>query len=307
MKILPNPQKSENISGLFVIGKNSKIFCENEYLSQAERLADLIYGSCGYFLQFTDVIEEAQIIFSRDDALNDEGYVVMISEGVATVTFKDIRGCFYAVETLRQVFRLGVKQDQITCADCYVEDSPKFAYRGLMVDLSRHFFGLDTLKKIVELMSQVKLNVLHLHLTDDQGFRLQIDKYPLLNEIASVRDGSEVEHDGETYVDDVPHGGYLTKQDVRELVAFAKEHCVDVVPEIDIPGHTVAALAAYPQLSCTGGVSEVRKKWGVSKEILCAGNDDVYKFVCDVLDEVCELFPAPYVHLGGAQGQVVQL
>lgn len=299
MKVLPFPQKSENISGSFVINDNAKIFCDGEFISQAERLADLVYHSCGFFLQFTDVIQEAQIIFAKDSQLNVEGYVIMINQGVATITSSDKRGCFYAVETLRQIFDLDSAQEQIVCNDCYIEDYPRFSYRGLMLDIARHFFDLNVLKQLVELMSQVKLNVLHLHLTDDQGFRLQIDKYPLLTEIASVRDGSEVIKDGESYIDDVPHAGYLTKEDVKELVSFADAHNVTIVPEIDIPGHFVAALAAYPQFSCTGTVSEVRKKWSASKDILCAGNDGAYDFVKDVLDEVCELFPSQYIHLGG--------
>lgn len=299
MKILPNPQKAENVSGSFVIDGNAKMFCDRAFTAQAELLADLVYESRGFFLQFTDVIAEACIIFAKDDALPHEGYVIMISRGVATVTASDAAGCFYAVQSLRQVFNLDVKQSVISCADGYVEDSPRFEYRGFMLDISRHFFGVDVIKTVIELMSQVKLNVLHLHLTDDQGFRLQIDKYPLLTEIASMRSGSEVNKDGKRYVDDVPHGGYLTKDDVKELVSFAAARNVEIVPEIDLPGHFVAAIAAYPELSCTGNVTEVRKKWSVSKDILCAGNDKVYEFVNDVLDEVCELFPSRYVHLGG--------
>lgn len=298
MKILPNPQKSENISGSFVLNDNSMMFCDAEFMSQAERLADLVYESCGFFLQFTDVISDAQIIFAKDAQFAREGYVIMINQGVATVTASEASGCFYAVETLRQIFCLDEKQHQIACADCYVEDLPRFEYRGLMVDIARHFFGIDALKQIVDIMSQVKLNVLHLHLTDDQGFRIQIDKYPLLNEISSVRDGSEVVRDGETIIDDIPHSGYLTKQQVKELVDYAAERNVQIVPEIDLPGHFAAALAAYPEFSCTGAVSEVRKRWAASKELLCAGNDAANTFVKDILDEICEMFPCKYVHLG---------
>lgn len=301
MKILPLPQKFENISGSFRIDGNAKMFCDSAFIGQAERLADLVYASCGFFLQFTDVIEEARIIFAKDAGLSAEGYVIMISQGVVTITAADEGGCFYAVESLRQMFDLDVKQEFISCSDCYVEDSPRFAYRGIMLDVARHFFGVDAIKKLIALMSQVKLNVLHLHLTDDQGFRLQIDKYPLLTEIASVRDGSEVRKNGESYINDVPHAGFLTKDDVRELVTFAAAHNVEIVPEIDLPGHFAAALAAYPELSCTGSVTEVRKKWSASKNILCAGNDETYRFVKDILDEVCELFPSQYVHLGGEQ------
>ena len=299
MNIIPNPQKFENISGSFEILDNSKIFCDEAFVSQAERFRTLVNESCGFLLQFTNVIEEAQIIFSCDSESEQEAYVIMIAQGVATVTCSSVVGCFYAVETLRQIFNLNVKQEQISCANCYVKDSPRFAYRGLLVDVCRHFFDVDTLKQIVELMSEVKLNKLHLHLTDDQGFRLQIDKYPFLHQISSQRGGSEVVKDGKRYVDDVQHGGYYTKQEIRDLVAYAAERNVEIIPEIDLPGHFVAALAAYPEYSCTHQVSEVRKTWGISKDILCAGNEQSYEFVKDVLDEVVELFPSEYVHLGG--------
>ena len=299
MNILPNPYKTEKLSGSFSITSNSKIFCNSVFLAQAQRLASLVQESCGILLQFTDVIEEAQIIFALSDLADCEGYTLMISQGVVTVNASTAQGCFYAVETLRQVFNLDTKQEEITCANCYIEDKPRFSHRGLMVDICRHFYGVDTLKQIVELMSQVKLNKLHLHLTDDQGFRIQIDKYPLLTEIGSVRQGSEVVKDGKRYVDDVPHGGFLTKDEIRELIDYAAARNIEIIPELDLPGHFVAALAAYPEYSCTHQVSEVRKSWGISKDILCAGNDASYEFVKDILDEIAELFPSEYIHLGG--------
>ena len=299
MKILPTPQKLENISGSFYLDGNSKVYSCGEFDKQATRFVELVERSCDFRLENTDVIEEAQIIFNRAELSANEGYIVMISQGVATVTASTEIGCFYAVETLRQLFNLDEKQESITCANCYVEDAPKFQYRGLLVDVCRHFFDVETLKQVVELMSQVKLNKLHLHLSDDQGFRLQIDKYPQLTAVGSIRQGSEVVKDGKRYVDEIPYGGYLTKDDVRALVQYAAERNVEVIPEIDVPGHFVAALAAYPEYSCTGSVSEVRKSWGISKDILCAGNDASYTFICDILDEVCELFPSEFVHLGG--------
>lgn len=299
MKILPKPQKSENISGNFSISDNSKIFCHSSvFVPQAERLADLVYESTGNFLQFTDTLEEAQIIFSLDENCHSEGYMLMISQGVATVICSTAIGCFYAVETLRQVFNLDDKHQQITCANCYIEDYPRFTHRGLMVDISRHFFGVDTLKRIVELMSRLKLNKLHLRLSDDQGFRIQIDKYPLLNQISSNRSGSEIIKDGQTVVDDTPCGGYLTKDDARTLVEYATKLGVEIIPEISVPGRIAAVLAAHPEYSCTGQVSEVKKTWGASKDILCAGNDAAYDFVKDILDEICDIFPSQLIHLG---------
>ena len=299
MYIIPNPQKIEKMSGSFSITKDSKIYCNSEFASQAKRFATLIEQCCGVSLQFTDVIEEAQIIFAKSDKTDPEGYTLMISQGVATVNAVTSAVCFYAVETLRQVFNLDAPQEEISCANCYIEDNPTFAHRGLMVDICRHFYGVDTLKQIVELMSQVKLNKLHLHLTDDQGFRIEIDKYPLLTQVGSVRQGSEVVKGGKRYIDDEQHSGYLTKDDVRELLSYAEQRNIEIIPEVDLPGHFVAALAAYPEYSCTHQVSEVRKSWGISKDVLCAGNDEGYQFVKDILDEIAELFPSEYIHLGG--------
>ncbi|MCM1194808.1 MAG: beta-N-acetylhexosaminidase [Corallococcus sp.] len=299
MKILPQPKKFEKISGVFTIDESSVIYCNGELRLQAERFAKMVLDSSGVVLPFTEEIDGAKIIFDKDENIKTEGYFVMLSQGLATITCGSATGCFYAVETLRQLFYLDRTQTEITCGNCYIEDEPKFAYRGQHIDISRHFFGLDVLKRIVELMSQVKLNKLHLHLTDDQGFRIQIDKYPLLTKIGSVRSGSEKVKNGKRYVDDEVVEGYLTKDDVKELVAFAHERNVDIVPEIDLPGHFVAALAAYPEYSCAGQVSEVRKQWGISKDVLCVGNDAAYTFVCDILDEICDLFPYEYVHLGG--------
>lgn len=299
MKIIPQPKKVEKISGTFCIEQGDAVFCNMQFKTQAERFVELVNNSADLSLVFTDEIDNAKIIFSKDDAIRAESYFVMLSQGVATIKCGDTAGCFYAVETLRQLFDLDSKQEVVSCYDCYIEDSPKYSHRGLLVDICRHFFGPDTLKQIVDIMSQVKLNKLHLHLSDDQGFRIQIDKYPLLNTVSSVRNGSEVRANGKTFIKDEVVEGYLTKQDVRELVEYAACRNIEIIPEIDLPGHFVAALAAYPQYSCVGQIAEVRKQWGISKDILCAGNPDSYSFVRDILDEVADLFPSQYFHLGG--------
>ncbi len=298
MKIIPQPKKLEKLHGQFKIEQNDAIFCDGRFRMQAERFAAMVQNYSGITLTFTDEINAAKIIFSKDDK-PEENYLIMLSQGVATVKCGGKSGCFYAVETLRQLFCLDDGQKQLVCDDCYIEDAPKFKYRGLMLDICRHYFDLDTIKQVVELMSQVKLNKLHLHLSDDQGFRIQIDKYPLLNQIGSVRYGSQLISSDANLIDDKLVQGYLTKDDVRSLVAYAQERGVEIIPEIDLPGHFVAALAAYPQYCCTGQVAEVRRQWGISKDILCAGNDEVYTFVCDILDEVAPLFPSQYFHLGG--------
>lgn len=299
MKIIPQPKKLEKISGNFSINDGDVVFCDELFKQQVERFMHMVEQSLAISLIFTDDIGSAKIIFTKDDNCVSDGYFIMLSQGVATIKSGGEGGCFYAVETLRQLFNLDSKQESLVCSDCYIEDEPSYSHRGLHIDICRHFFGIDTLKQIVDLMSQVKLNKLHLHLSDDQGFRVQIDKYPLLNTIGSVRNGSEVTANGKTYVKDEVVEGYLTKQEIRDLVGYALQRNVEIIPEIDLPGHFVAALAAYPEYSCTGQIAEVRKQWGISKDILCAGNDGTYKFICDILDEVSELFPSKFFHLGG--------
>jgi len=299
MKIIPQPKKFEKISGTFSIEQEDAVFCDMQFRPQAERFAQMVKDSANISLVFTDEIDSAKIIFSKFDKISEESYFVMLSQGVATIKCGGVAGCFYAVETLRQLFYLDRYSDVISCGDCYIEDTPKYPYRGLLIDICRHFFGVETLKQIIEVMSQVKLNKLHLHLSDDQGFRVEIEKYPLLNTVGSVRNGSEITENAKTYIKEEVVEGYLTKSDVKELVEFARLRNVEIIPEIDIPGHFVAALAAYPEYCCTGQIAEVRKQWGISKDILCAGNDRTYEFVSGILDEVAEMFPSEYIHLGG--------
>ena len=299
MNIIPKPRKYVKLGGEFTVTAQTKVYAAQPYEKQAQRFVDAVEQSCGFSLQFVQDMSLAQVLFTYTDQCDSEEYFVMISDGLVTVSAYDEKGCFYAVETLRQLFRLDTTQQTATYNDCYIYDAPKFVYRGLSVDICRHFFPLETLKRIVQLMSRVKLNKLHLHLSDDQGFRVEIKKYPLLNSVSSRRIGSEVLENGERFVDDKEVSGYLTRQDVEELVQFAQEHQVEVIPEIDLPGHSVAMIAAYPYLGCTGEQLEVRKKWGISKDILCAGNDSVYTFIKDVLDEICQMFPSQYIHLGG--------
>lgn len=299
MNIIPKPLKCEKLGGEFTISPDTKVYCDAEFSVQAQRFVRLVQESCSIVLNFSEDISKAQVIFKLNEDWAAEEYYLMISEGVSTVSASTEAGCFYAVETLRQLLHLDETQEAPTCKNCYVQDSPKFGYRGLSVDICRHFFPLSTLKQIVDLMARVKLNKLHLHLSDDQGFRFEVEKYPLLNSIGSVRGGSEVVAEGKRFVDDNEVSGYLTKAEARELVAYAAEHQIEIIPELDVPGHAVAMIAAYPELSCEGTPVEVRQKWGISKDILCAGNEFVYTFVKDVLDEICEVFTGKFVHLGG--------
>ena len=245
-------------------------------------------------------------VFTHDATLPDEAYMLDVTEECVSVKASGLRGFNYAIQTIKQLLPVEIYAKEkakgvrwiLPCLT--ISDAPRFAYRGLHLDEARHFFGMDEVKKYIDIMEVHKLNTLHWHLTDDQGWRIEIKKYPLLTEIGSVRSGTCIKGDGST-TDGIPYGeGMWYSQDqIREIVAYAASKGIDILPEIDLPGHMLAALAAYPELGCKGEGYEVWHRWGVSKDVICLGNEDVYTFLKDVLAEVCELFPYEYVHIGG--------
>lgn len=243
-------------------------------------------------------------VFVLNAEIPSEAYTLDVTPEAVRVEASGLRGFNYAVQTIRQLLPLEVfasepsPRTKWTIPAVQIKDEPRFAYRGLHFDEGRHFFGVDEVKRYLDIMELHKLNTLHWHLTEDQGWRIEIKKYPLLAEIGSVRKGTCIKKEWEN-LDGVPYGGYYTQEQIRELVAYAASKGITVIPEIDLPGHMLGALAAYPELGCTGGPYEVWTRWGVSPDVLCAGNEKVYEFLEDVLSEVCELFPSEYIHIGG--------
>ena len=215
-------------------------------------------------------------------------------------------GLFYGIQSLRQLLPAGATTGARGAADedwtvpaLEIRDDPRFVYRGLHLDVGRHYFTPEFIKRYIDLLASYKLNVFHWHLTEDQGWRLQIDRYPRLAEVSSHRRETILEKNFDPYVGDgIPHGGYYTKDEVRDIVAYAAERYVTVIPEIELPGHSVAALAAYPELACTDGPFEVATVWGVKEDIYCP-HERTFEFLEGVLTEVMELFPSPYIHIGG--------
>lgn len=226
-----------------------------------------------------------------DDIEGEEGYCLEINAKTITITGKTTAGVYYGIKTLDQLLigdgGAGKKQ---SLAAVKIVDRPRFGYRALMLDPARHFIPVQDIKRYIDQMVKFKFNTLHLHLSDDQGWRIEIKKYPLLTEIGSKRK--------ETDGDKRPHGGFYTQEQMKEIIAYAAERHIEIIPEIDVPGHSVAAIAAYPWLTCLNPV-EVRTTAGVSKDLLCAGNEKVYEFYSNVLDELCALFPSSKFHLGG--------
>ena len=222
-----------------------------------------------------------------------EGYVLTVSKNGVTIQGGSAAGVFYGIQTLRKALKEGPILNPVV-----ITDAPRFSYRGMHLDCSRHFFHVAFVKKYIDLLAMHNMNVFHWHLTDDQGWRLEIKRWPRLTAVGSQRSGTIIGTNSDLD-DHIPYGGYYTQEEARDIVAYAKARHITVVPEIDMPGHMLAALASSPELGCTGGPYEVGHYWGVYKDVLCVGNERVYQFVEDVLTEVMDIFPSEVIHIGG--------
>ena len=227
-----------------------------------------------------------------------EGYVLTVRKNGVTIAGGSAAGVFYGIQTLRKsLFTDSIVYSQNLPA-VRISDAPRFSWRGMHLDCSRHFFPVAFVKKFIDLLALHNMNVFHWHLTDDQGWRIEIKKWPKLTTVGSQRSGTIIGTNSD--IDDgIPYGGYYTQAEAREIVAYAAARHITIVPEIDMPGHMLAALAAYPELGCTGGPYQVGHYWGVYKDVLCVGNPRVYEFVQDVLTEVMDIFPSKVIHIGG--------
>jgi hexosaminidase len=239
-------------------------------------------------------------IFLRIDKkiIGDEAYKISVNQHNIIISGKTANGVFYGIQTLRKSLPIIQHVEHVVLPAAVITDSPRFAYRGMMLDVARHFFSVDFVKEYIDLLALHNMNTFHWHLTDDQGWRIEIKKYPLLTKIGSIRKHTTLGRNS-SLDDGTPYGGFYTQQQAREIVEYAKERYITVIPEIDMPGHMLGALAAYPELGCTGGPYEVSGNWGVFDDILCAGNEKTYQFIQDVLDELIDIFPSKYIHLGG--------
>ncbi|MDH3732974.1 MAG: beta-N-acetylhexosaminidase, partial [Gemmatimonadota bacterium] len=246
-----------------------------------------------------------RIVVRADLSLPPEAYVLEVSEASLAIDASTEAGVFYAFQTLRQLVPAGLYEAGPAGSRpgaipaVRIEDRPRFPYRGLHLDVGRHFFSVDFVKRYIDTMARFKLNRFHWHLTEDQGWRIQIDGYPRLTEVGAWRAESPIEKRLNPYVGDgVRHGGFYTKDEIRDIVAFAAERFVTVIPEIEMPGHATAALASYPWLGCTEEVLAVSTTWGVHDTIFCP-HEETFDFLTSVLDEVMALFPSEYIHIGG--------
>ncbi len=295
IQIIPKPLKVVQGEGIFKFTFSTKV--GGDFPKTKKQLV-AAFSKSG--VEATIVAGDGDINFVTDTNLDKEGYILNIAENKITIKASDEAGAFYCLQTLRQLSKVDIitNAEEIEIPCCVIEDKPRFKRRSFMLDVARHYSTIDTIKECLNMMALNKLNVFHWHLTDDQGWRIEIKKYPLLTEKGACRTATQLagnKMENETYGD----GLYYTQEQIKEIVAYAKELHIEVMPEIDMPGHLVAAIHCYPELSCEGKQIDVSTHWGILDDIGCVGGDKLMPFVKDIIDEIAELFPYPYFHIGG--------
>ena len=324
ISIIPLPVSMVAGEGQFVINAQTRLFVDSQYpksLAIAQMLADRLRKTSGLILTVEAKSAEAMrepaantIYFKQVDTLVKEAYSLSVNKSAVQITGGP-EGLFYGLQSLLQllpveVFSSGQIDEPInwTIPTVEIKDQPRFSWRGMHLDVGRHFFDVDFIKKTIDYLAMHKMNTFHWHLTEDQGWRIEIKSRPRLTSISAFRDGTLMGHiSNEPHqYDSVRYGGFYTQEEVKEVVAYAAERFVTVVPEIEMPGHALAALAAYPELSCAGGPFDVSQIWGIEENTFCPGNEQTYAFLEEVLLEVLALFPSQYIHIGGDEAPKVR-
>ena len=327
-QIIPKPAFLESSTGQFLVDENTKIVGVSDLKNEGAYLAGLISNSTSSSISFQEGAKrDGSILLKIDPSIEgDEAYTLVVAYDLITISGKTSAGVFYGIQTLRQLMPASVESSEnklgaFTIPAVTIKDNPRFEYRGMHLDVARHFYPVDFVKKYIDLIALHKMNTLHWHLTEDQGWRIEIKKYPKLTEIGSKRYGTIIGHHPGTGNDETEYGGFYTQEEVKDIVKYASERHVAVIPEIELPGHSLAAIASYPNLSCfpeeptkihgdmgskkgkemqaNGTPKLVYESWGVVDDVYCAGKEETFKFLEDVLAEVIPLFPAKYVHIGG--------
>lgn len=314
IQIVPQPREVTEGKGSFRVkgaGFNYSPSLEHRTIKAIAKLADDISAATGKTSSLAcangvaagvDAASLKGFYFLVDTAVAAENYLLEVTGKGVKVTASDHNGFYYAIQSLRQMLPagnyVGKGEEGWKLPVCTISDGPRFGYRGMHMDPSRHFWTVEETKRYIDVMAIYKLNRLHWHITDDQGWRMEVKKYPELTEIGAFRNGTMIEHDFNSN-DGIRYGGFYTREQMVEVVDYAWDRGITVIPEIDLPGHMLAALASYPELGCTGGPYSVWGKWGIADDVLCVGKDATFDFLKDVLAEVCEIFPSEYVHIGG--------
>jgi hexosaminidase len=311
--IIPRPAALRPAAGEFVIGPSTRIAlaanAPDDVRRAVERWAGRVRRASGLPLPVTPATTSegaGAIVVALDSAAGTapEAYVLDIATRGVRLSARAFAGIAHGLETLRQLLppaveRPGAAAMALSIPAARIEDAPRFRYRGMHLDVGRHFFPVDFVKRYIDLLALYKFNTFHWHLTEDQGWRIEIRKYPRLTSVGAWRKETVVDKNFDPYIGDGrPYGGFYTQDEVRDVVAYAAERTITVIPEIEMPGHSLAALAAYPELACTPGPFEVGTRWGVFEDIYCP-SEQTFAFLQDVLTEVMELFPSRYIHIGG--------
>lgn len=311
LNLVPAPAKLKINTGQFTINSKTQIILSSD--NQEMRNAVVVFNNllnraAGYRLQASTSPASFNAIHCKINPAipNAEGYKLSVQANSILLEAKTPNGIFYGMQTLRQLLPFQIERPYLSniawtipCVE--IEDTPRFAYRGLMLDVGRHFMPKEFVLKFIDMLAYHKMNTLHWHLTEDQGWRIEIKKYPKLTQIGAYRnrtlDGAYTSPEKRKW-DNTRYGGFYTQEEIKEVVAYAQRRFITVIPEIEMPGHALAALTSYPELSCTGGPFEVEGLWGVFNDIYCP-KEKTFEFLENVLTEVIDLFPSSYIHIGG--------
>lgn len=306
--IIPQPNQLSVHEGQFELNHTTKIVykgLDKTVLNTISYFQSLIKESTDIDLQIIDSQPPTNFIsfaINNEQNNNPEAYALEVSSNEIAITASSAQGLFYAIQSLRQLLpNKTEKNNHWIIPALYIKDYPRFSYRGLNLDVARHFFSIEDIKKQIDILALYKINVFHWHLTDDQGWRIEIKKYPKLTKIGSRRSKTVVGHAANIplkYNNEV-YEGYYSQEDIKEVVKYAQERHITIIPEIEMPGHALAALASYPELGCTGGPYEVATRWGGFDDVICPGKESSYVILKDILTEVAQLFPGQYIHIGG--------
>ena len=301
LDITPTPQSLVQKNGHFTLNSKTSFAIGKTQRADLKKVAayfqSKILYSTGYNLNIKNSGSSNTISLQIDKSLKigNEGYQLTVTPKKVIVKAKTPQGVFYGMQSVMQLLPPQIESEtiidnvawEIPCVE--IKDEPAYGYRGMMLDVCRHFHDVEFVKKQLDIMAMFKMNYFHWHLTDDHLWTIEIKKYPRLAEVGSVRRNA----DGSI------HRGFYTQEQIKEVVAYAAERYITVIPEVELPGHALAALTAYPEYSCTGGPFELRNKWGVEDNVYCAGNDKTFEFLQDILEEVIPLFPGKFFHIGG--------
>ena len=323
-QIIPKVQSLEIKNGRFAVDGTTQISGSQALANEGKFLAELFSVASGHTINFAPNSKGNVSIKIDPSLLSDESYTLMVKYDQVEITGKTPKAIFYGIQTLRQLLppeAEGGKVKDLTIPATLIKDTPRFSYRGMHLDVCRNFYSIDFVKRYLDLMAMHKLNTFHWHLTEDQGWRIEIKKYPKLTNVGGWRNGTIIGHHPGTANDNKKHGGFYTQDQIKDVVAYAAKRHITIIPEIELPGHSSAAIAAYPFLSCfpeeptvvfndmmsesskkaqaAGHPKVVQETWGVFNDVYCAGKEETFTFVEEVLEEVMALFPSKYIHIGG--------